>query len=197
MNNLRMHRPYRARVGWKGKQRETLRGENPVRTGVPGVFPGQGSPHNRAHNPKVAGSNPAPAPPEKPRHCLGFLISWGLARKGRCGASEARLKPNGRVLLVLGIRRVGWTSRSARLLATLRGGNRADHSPWRWPRFSVRALRPRHPFVGHLAACDTARTSVLVSVSTSLAASHDNRLAASRSIPEDRRIGTVSREGES
>ena len=54
-------RPYRERVGWKGKQRETLGGENPVRTGVSGVFPGQDRPHNRAHNPKVAGSNPAPA----------------------------------------------------------------------------------------------------------------------------------------
>ena len=53
--------PYRERVGWKGKQRETLRGETPVRTGVSRVFPGQRISRFRAHNPKVAGSNPAPA----------------------------------------------------------------------------------------------------------------------------------------
>ena len=30
----------------------------------------------RAHNPKVAGSNPAPATTRKPRHCLGFPIDF-------------------------------------------------------------------------------------------------------------------------
>ena len=34
-------RPYRERVGWKGKQRETLRGENPVRMGISRVSPGR------------------------------------------------------------------------------------------------------------------------------------------------------------
>ena len=47
-------RPYRERVGWKGKQRETLRGEKPVRTGVLRVSPGQRVGSFRAHNPKVA-----------------------------------------------------------------------------------------------------------------------------------------------
>ena len=49
-------RPYRERVGWKGKQRETLRGEEPVRTGVLRVSPGQRVGSFRAHNPKVAGT---------------------------------------------------------------------------------------------------------------------------------------------
>ena len=44
----------RERVGWDGKQRETLRDENPVRTSVPGVCPGQRVGFPRAHNPKVA-----------------------------------------------------------------------------------------------------------------------------------------------
>jgi hypothetical protein len=54
-------RPYRERVGGEGEQRETLRGENPAMTGVSRVSPGQRVGSFRAHNPKVAGSNPAPA----------------------------------------------------------------------------------------------------------------------------------------
>ena len=34
-------RPYRERVGWKGKQREPSRGENLVRAGISRIFPGQ------------------------------------------------------------------------------------------------------------------------------------------------------------
>jgi hypothetical protein len=54
-------RPYRERVGWKGKQRELMRGESQVRTSISGVSAGQRVRRFRAHNPKVAGSNPAPA----------------------------------------------------------------------------------------------------------------------------------------
>ena len=45
-------RPYRERVGWKGKHHETLRGENLVRTSAPRVCPGQRA--GSSHNPKVA-----------------------------------------------------------------------------------------------------------------------------------------------
>ncbi len=43
----------------------------------------------RAHNPKVAGSNPAPATTRRPRHCLGLLLH-GLASPGH---RKGRLKP--------------------------------------------------------------------------------------------------------
>jgi hypothetical protein len=71
-------RPYRGRVGWEGQQRETLRSEKPVRTGVSGVSPGQRNPQYRAHNPKVAGSNPAPATKRTlgtPTYPRGYLAS--------------------------------------------------------------------------------------------------------------------------
>jgi hypothetical protein len=59
-----------------GKHRETLRGEGPVRTGVSRVVPGQRIGLSRAHNPKVAGSNPAPATKRTlgtPTYPEGFL----------------------------------------------------------------------------------------------------------------------------
>ena len=41
----------------------------------------------RAHNPKVAGSNPAPATPRKPRHCLGFSLVCVRPRGAHAGRS--------------------------------------------------------------------------------------------------------------
>ena len=54
-------RPSRERVGWDGKQWEMVRGEKPVRKRISRVSPGQPEGSSRAHDPKVAGSNPAPA----------------------------------------------------------------------------------------------------------------------------------------
>ena len=86
-------RPYRERVGWKGKQRETLRGEKPVRTGVLRDSPGQRVGSLRAHNPKVAGSNPAPATKKTlgtPTYPEGFL-ALGVALNRPVGS---HLGPN-------------------------------------------------------------------------------------------------------
>ena len=38
---------------------------------------------HRAHNPKVAGSNPAPATTRKPMHRLGFLLCRDLSTHPR------------------------------------------------------------------------------------------------------------------
>ena len=68
-------RPYRERVGWIGKQRETLRGENPVRTGVSRVSLGQREGSFRAHNPKVAGASRSLC-----SRC-SLPTSWGSSRE--------------------------------------------------------------------------------------------------------------------
>ncbi len=72
--------PYRERVGWNGKQGETLRGEKPVRNGVSRVPPGQRPGSFRTHSPNVAGSNPAPAT----KTTLGYLHCWGSSRVTCC-----------------------------------------------------------------------------------------------------------------
>ena len=84
-------RPYRERAGWEGKQRELLRGESPVRAGVSRDFPGQRVGSSRAHNPKVAGSNPAPATKRtlgNPTSPKDFLTSR-IARDRSIGAITA------------------------------------------------------------------------------------------------------------
>ena len=54
-------RPSRERVRWEGQQREVMRSENLFWASVLGISPGQRLAQNRAHNPKIAGSNPTPA----------------------------------------------------------------------------------------------------------------------------------------
>ena len=49
------------RVPSAGHQRATLRSEIPVWPAHSRILPGHGNPLLLAHNPKVAGSNPAPA----------------------------------------------------------------------------------------------------------------------------------------
>jgi hypothetical protein len=50
------------------------RGENPLCAGSSSIPPGQRVVSSLAHNPKVAGSNPAPATTEKPLHGKGFSL---------------------------------------------------------------------------------------------------------------------------
>lgn len=50
-------RPWRERMRWDGQEREMTRSKNALRAGVSPVWPGQRHPHDRAHNPMVAGSN--------------------------------------------------------------------------------------------------------------------------------------------
>jgi hypothetical protein len=69
-------RPYRERVGWKGKQRELMRGESPVRTGASRVLPSQRVRHFRAHNPKVEIESVASLP---------LSSAWWLGWEGRSG----------------------------------------------------------------------------------------------------------------
>ena len=111
--------------------------------------------------------------------------------------SEATLKPSGRVCLLLGFGGLAGPP------------DRQDSSP----RSVVSAewiILPSHGegsrreyYATDIYSWDICRHAIPRArvfsflISTSLAALHDNRLAASHSIPEDSRIVTVSREGES
>ena len=86
-------RPYRERAGWEGKQRELLRGESPVRAGVSRFVPGQRV-RRFAHNPKVAGSNPAPATKETLWYHTFQRVSSRLEYGGQ-DSNSATFFPNG------------------------------------------------------------------------------------------------------
>lgn len=77
----------------EGKQRETLRGEEPVRPGVLRVFPGQRVGSFRADNPKVAASNPAPATQSE---AWGLFVSGPLSSPLGCSVVVAAITAIGR-----------------------------------------------------------------------------------------------------
>ena len=59
-------RSSRKRMRWDQEGREVSRTRSVLWPGISRVCPGHGQPRNRAHNPKVVGSNPTPATNEGP-----------------------------------------------------------------------------------------------------------------------------------